>query len=130
MQQRSSNSAGATYLDRESRSRAIEAMAVRAADLIPEIRRVILFGSMETGIPTPRSDADLLVEVTRSTTDDPRDRAAAVMQAMQPLACPVDVFVYTSRELEQLAEAGSPLIRTALENGRDLLRSSARESAS
>lgn len=119
MRRRSSNSAGATYLDREARIRDLRAMAQSAAGKIPEIRRVILFGSVVSGIPTPRSDADLLVEVTNSTHADPRDRNADVIRAMSPLACPVDLFVYTTRELQELSDA--PLVTTALRDGVDLL---------
>jgi len=93
-------------------------MARRAADQIPEIRRVILFGSMVTGIATPRSDADFLIEVEGSSEADPRDRAARITRAMSPLACPVDLFVYTTIELGQL---DSPVIDEAIQHGVDLL---------
>lgn len=110
MQKRSSASAGAIYLDRDARMRDIEAMACRAAKRLPQIRRrIILFGSMMNGIPTPRSDADLLVE---STT--PIDRTE-VLEAMQPLACGVDLFVHVAGAEEAL------VVRTARRTGRDLL---------
>lgn len=114
MQKRSSNSAGAVYLDRESRVRDLEQMARRAAARVPQIRRIILFGSMVNGTPTPRSDADLLVEVGSAT--DPAD----VLRAMSPLVCPVDLFVFTC---EELAASDPPLVaKTALRDGKDLLR--------
>ena len=119
MRRRSSNSAGATYLDRDARIADLRAMARRAADRIPQIRRVILFGSLVSGIPTPRSDADVLVEVDGSAYADPRDRAADMIQAMSPLPCPVDLFVYTTPELRDLAQ--TPLVATALRDGTDLL---------
>ncbi len=121
MPARSSNSAGATYLDRESRIRDLREMARRAAKQIPEIRRVILFGSLVSGTPTPRSDADLLVEVDSSVHADPRDRAADVFRAMSPLVCPLDLFVYTTQELNDLAASHSPLVTTAFRKGVDLL---------
>lgn len=112
MRKSSSNSAGATYLDREARLRDLFMMAERAAARVPEIRRIILFGSMVNGIATPRSDADLLVEV-RVSTD-----AADVLRAMSPLPCPVDLFVFTSEELA----ATPPIVAsTALREGKVLL---------
>ncbi len=96
-------------------------MSRRAAAQIPEIRRIILFGSLVNGIPTPRSDADLLVEVSSSAHEDPRDRGVEVLRAMSPLVCPVDVFVYTTRELNELAASGSPLVTAALRDGKNLL---------
>ena len=102
MPPQSSKAAGAVYLDRESRLRDLTMMARRAASAIPEIRRVILFGSHVRGIPTPHSDADLLVEVAASADADPRDRALAVLRAMAPRVCPIDLFVYTTAELEAM----------------------------
>ena len=93
-------------------------MAQRAAAKIPAIRRIILFGSMAKGTPTPRSDADILIEVDRSAHDHPRDRNPEMIRAMSPLVCPVDLFVYTTGEL---AEQPSPVVVTALRDGIDLL---------
>ena len=121
MPAQSSKPAGAVYLDRESRLRDLTAMARRAASALPEIRRIILFGSHVRGIPTPRSDADLLVEVAASDDADPRDRALAVLRAMAPRVCPIDLFVYTTAELETLEAERSPLVLTALRDGIDLL---------
>jgi predicted nucleotidyltransferase len=121
MRTRSSNSSGAVYLDREARLGEVKAMARRAAERIPEIRRVLLFGSLVTGIPTPRSDADLLVEIDGEIAADLRDRAGAVSQAMSPLRCPVDLFVYTTAELQELLAERAPVVATALRDGVDLL---------
>jgi predicted nucleotidyltransferase len=121
MRTRSSNSSGATYLDREARLREVKTMARRAAARIPEIRRVLLFGSLVKGIPTPRSDADLLVEIDGEIADDPRDRAGEVSRAMSPLPCPVDLFVYTSAELHELLAERAPVVTAALRDGVDLL---------
>jgi len=97
-------------------------MAQRAAARIPAIRRVILFGSMVTGTPTPRSDADVLIEVDGSAHDHPRDRNPEMIRAMWPLVCPLDLFVYTTDELRQLTDARSPVVGTALRDGVDLLQ--------
>jgi len=52
---------------------------------------------------------------------DPRDRAGAVSEAMSPLPCPVDLFVYTSAELQELLAERAPVVATALRDGVDLL---------
>ena len=121
MPRRSSSSAGAVYLDRERRIEELRAGARRIADKMPGTRRVILFGSLVAGIPTPRSDADLLVVVDTSEHREPRDRVPDVLRALRPLPCPVDVFVLTAQELERYASEGDPLLREALTHGRDLL---------
>jgi predicted nucleotidyltransferase len=95
--------------------------ARRAASRLPALRRIILFGSLVAGIPTPRSDADLLVVLAESDHREPRDRVPEVRRALRPLPCPVDLFVLTSEELDQHTREGHPLVREARERGRDLL---------
>ena len=121
MPRTSSSSAGATYLNREERIAALRAAARRAVDRMPDVRRVVLFGSLARGIPTPRSDADLLVAVLSSPHPDPRDRVPEVLTAMRPLPCPLDLFVLTTAEIEARRCEGDPLLREALAGGIDLL---------
>jgi predicted nucleotidyltransferase len=121
MPRKSSSSAGAVYLDRERRIEELRAAARRAAARLPGVQRVILFGSLMAGIPTPRSDADLLVIVVESEHREPRDRVPEVLRALLPLPCPVDLFVLTAQELLRYTKEGNPLLREALEHGRDLL---------
>ncbi len=121
MRGRSSSSAGATYLDRNARIEELKAAARRAASRDPSIRRIVLFGSLAAGVPTPRSDADLLVIVETSRHGEPRDRVPEMLSALSPLPCPVDLFVLTTDEVPRLRTEGSPLLRVALETGFDLL---------
>lgn len=115
----SSSSAGAIYLDREQRIEALRLAAARAAERMPAIRRIVLFGSIANGVPTPRSDADLLIEVSRSDHGESRDRIPEVLRALAPLPCPVDLFVLTSEEIERFSRDGSPLLKAVF---RDPLR--------
>jgi predicted nucleotidyltransferase len=121
MPRRSSSSAGAVYLDREGRIEELRVAASRAATRLPALRRVILFGSLVAGIPTPRSDADLLVVLSESEHRQPRDRVPEVLRALTPLPCPVDLFVLTSEEFDRYSREGQPLVREARKHGRDLL---------
>ena len=121
MPRASSTSVGATYLDRAERVARLREAARRAAERLPSIRRVVLFGSLVAGIPTPRSDADLLVILDSSPHREPRDRVPGLLLVLSPLPCPVDLFVLTAAEVERAAEQGSPLLRVALATGADLL---------
>jgi predicted nucleotidyltransferase len=121
MRRTSSISAGAVYLDRDARIEALRAAVRRAAARLPAVRRVILFGSLVAGIPTPRSDADLLVVVSDSPHREPRDRVPELLRALSPLPCPLDLHVLTPEELERERREGNPLIREVLARGRDLL---------
>ena len=95
--------------------------ARRAAASLPSVRRVVLFGSMANGIPTPRSDADLLIVVGSSEHAQARDRIPSMLAAMSPLPCPVDLFVLTEDELAVGEARGDPIVREALANGVELL---------
>jgi uncharacterized protein len=121
MRHSSSSSAGADYLDKETVIRALRDAASRASQRMLSIRRVVLFGSLAAGTPTPRSDADLLVVVGRSAHAQPRDRIPELLEALAPLPCDVDLFVLTERELARAVASGAPLVRTALSTGVDLL---------
>ena len=120
MRRSSSSSAGAIYLNKAERLEALREAARRASARVPEIRRVILFGSLVSGVPTPRSDADVLVEVSSSPHAEPRDRIPDMLRAFRPLPCPLDLFVLTSEETGRPGP-GSPLVRLAFEAGLDLL---------
>ncbi len=121
MPPRSSSTAGATYLDKGARIEELRLAARRAADRMPSIRRVRLFGSLVAGIPTPRSDADLVVIVGSSPYAEPRDRLPDMLRALSPLPCPIDLRVLTEAEVERLRAEGSPLLRRAVDDGIDLL---------
>ena len=121
MRRTSSSSAGAVYFDRERRIEELRASARRAAARIPGLQRAILFGSLVSGIATPRSDADLLVVPAASEHTEPRDRVPVVLRALMPLPCPLDLFVLTAQEFERHARNDHPLLREVLRHGRDLL---------
>ena len=121
MPAKSSSSAGAIYLDRAQRIEELRRSAISARVRMPEIRRVILFGSLVTNSATPRSDADILIVVESSKHDHTRDRVPEMLRALSPLPCPVDLFVVTCNEVDRFQAAGSPLLRVALKTGMDLL---------
>jgi predicted nucleotidyltransferase len=85
------------------------------------VRQAILFGSLTTGIPTPRSDADLLIVVDTADHPEMRDRIPAMLAALSPLPCPIDLFVLTAEEVERARTCGDALVREAFSQGVDLL---------
>ena len=121
MHRSSPSSAGATYLDKARRIDELRQTARRAWTQLPSIQRMILFGSLAAGTPTPHSDADILVIVDRSPERASRDRVPALLQAMSPLPCPVDLFVLTNDEMERAQRDRDALVREALASGVDLL---------
>lgn len=83
----------------------------------PEIKRVLLFGSLAKGNAVPGSDADLLIVLAGS--DQPFLERLAVYR---PLAgsLGVDVFPYTEAELERMLAENNWLVREALLEGIEL----------
>ena len=121
MPRSSPTSAGATFLDKARRIEDLRHAARRAQAELPSIRRMILFGSLARGTPTPRSDADILVVVETSEHAQPRDRVPDLLRAMSPLPCPVDLFVATQDEFERARRAEDPFVREVVGSGLDLV---------
>jgi len=121
MRKSSSISAGATYLNKGRRVDELRRAARRAQGRLPSIEGMRLFGSLASGTPTPRSDADILIVVKTSEYGRPADRLPDMLRALAPLPCPVDLFVLTREEFETARPDGAPVVREALANGIDLL---------
>ena len=110
------------WLDRpavlEATRKAVRALARRR----PEVRLIILFGSMARGDAVPGSDVDLLVVLSESQGKF-LDRIPRYKPSGIPIG--VDVFPYTEAELKRMAQEGNPFIRQALAEGVTLFQRSA-----
>jgi HEPN domain-containing protein/predicted nucleotidyltransferase len=80
--------------------------------------RVILFGSHATDRADPESDLDLLI--VKHDDRRPLERRLEVEHLLADRGLPIDLVVYTPREMWQLFWAGSPFIEEVLESGRVL----------
>jgi predicted nucleotidyltransferase len=80
----------------------------------PEVESVIWFGSWIRGMPTPGSDVDLCLLLSKSNLPV-RDRISRYL----PLGFPVgiDLFAYTLDEFERLERASLSLF-VAISNGK------------
>ena len=83
----------------------------------PEIERALLFGSLQRGDAVPGSDADVLL-VLRTTDLSFSERAA--IYRPEDIGVPVDLFVYTQDELNDMLADGNRFVSRALAQGRDL----------
>lgn len=111
MHELSSSSAGVRFLDREAALAAIQAAAARAA-ACPGVLAIYLFGSFASGVPTPRSDADLLVGIA---DDADRERVRdCCLEAFRTLPVPVDLFVSTDSKVARSLSSGRGLPATVL----------------
>jgi predicted nucleotidyltransferase len=121
MLKKSYGSVEVTWLDRpavlEATRKAVRALARRR----PEVRRVILFGSMARGDAVPGSDVDLLV-VLSECDELFLDRIPRYKPSGIPVG--VDVFPYTEAELKRMAEEGNAFVTHALAEGVTLFQRS------
>ncbi len=113
MRKRSYGSVKVYWLDKEGLISALEKKAQDALKRFPELRKVVLFGSLARGEATPRSDADLLFVVEEAGPF--LERPARYLPFFEDLGFPVDLLVYTEPELERI-----PLAKRALKEGRVL----------
>ena len=88
----------------------------------PEVREVVLIGSLARGDWSAHSDADIVVVVDRSSEPVVAFRSGEYLPRAS-LGIPVDVFVYTASE----AEAWRPQYRSDVESGITLFRRNERE---
>lgn len=94
--------ASSRFVDREAVVEALRLLAMCLKARHAEIVAVYLFGSFATGTATPRSDADVVVEVVGDTEIALCDRLSEAVQAVFLEApVPVDVFVLTSERLRE-----------------------------
>lgn len=79
---------------------------------------IILFGSHAHGAAGGESDIDLLI--IKDTDQRPIDRRVEVEKILIDRNVPLDIFVYTPREIRYLYSVGSPFVDEVMETGRVL----------
>ncbi len=80
--------------------------------------KIILFGSYAIGNPTENSDLDLFVI---KETDLPRpERAVQVRKTIYGLMIPIDLIVYTPKEVDELKNKKYGFVYEVLNTGKTL----------
>lgn len=80
--------------------------------------RIILYGSHAQGGAGERSDIDLLI--LKDTNERPIERRIQVEKLLADRPLPLDILVYTPKEIRYLFSIGSPFIEEVLKTGRVL----------
>ena len=110
--------ASCRFIDRAGVLQELREAASRVRSAYPEILSVTLFGSFAVGVPTPRSDADILIEVEGSLTRaQRREAASSYADLFQDVSVPVEVFVCSAVELASSMEAGGGVAAVAHRTG-------------
>jgi predicted nucleotidyltransferase len=79
-----------------------------------DIQAVYLFGSFASGIPTPKSDVDLLIITERTNWDDLQTEFLSV-------SAPVDCHLVSPAAFEDMSASGKGVVGAAVRNGIRLL---------
>jgi predicted nucleotidyltransferase len=110
--------ASCRFIDRSGVLQDLRDAASHLRSTYPSILSVTLFGSFAVGVPTPRSDADILVEVEGSLTRAQRREAAARhADHFHSVSVPVELFVCSSAELVAGIKTGRGIAATAGRTG-------------
>jgi HEPN domain-containing protein/predicted nucleotidyltransferase len=111
--------AASRFVDREVVLAEFRLAAERAGAQCLGVKGIILFGSFAYGMPTPRSDADLLVVIREDA--DRQQVYDCCLAVLMSCPVPVDLFVLTRPEVEASRAAGRGLAATALQHALRLL---------
>lgn len=120
IQKRFYNSVKVFWLDKELLATRI-GEAVKSLTLRhPEVRRVVLFGSVADNRPTPASDIDILI-IVDNCQERFLDRPLLFRRYFEGIGLGTDIFVYTNNEVVQ----GMAFVNTALKKGKVLFNKEA-----
>lgn len=93
-------------LIRQQLPEALRQCAERLKAQCAEVRAVHLFGSFADGIPTPRSDADVVIEIAEADANARQHVREIAMSVFLEAPIPVDLFVLSSAQLEEAKRSG------------------------
>ena len=99
------------WLDREEALKRVEEAARRLLAEKPEVREVVLFGSLAEGRAVPGSDVDLLIILSKSEKDF-LSRKDDYLTYFSDVGLPCDLFCYTEEEIKN-----NPFARDVLQRG-------------
>ena len=97
------------WLDQEKLLKEIREVALRIGESEPDVRKIILFGSLAEKRAVPGSDADILVVLEKS--EKSFGERVSEWSGRFPVDFPVEVFPCT------VAELSSPLAQEAVRKG-------------
>lgn len=100
------------FINKEKILEDIEKEAKKIAETDNRIQSIYLFGSYAQGIPSFRSDADLLI-VLKEDNRRMIDRIDEFLLKFSNCPIPVDIWVYTEKEIEKAISSGNSFIKIA-----------------
>lgn len=108
------NFAASRFLNPEPVIDELKAAVYRMKMRRPDIKAVYLFGSYASGIPGPKSDADLIIVTEENSTED-------IQTELLQVSVPVDLYLLKPASLQQKAASGKGIAAAAVRSGIKLL---------
>jgi predicted nucleotidyltransferase len=107
MQKVFTNFASSRFVDQDAVIAGLKQCAARLKSQRKEIKGVYLFGSFASGKATPRSDADVVIEIMDNHADSRSRVADETVGIFLDAAVPVEVFILTSSQLTEGERLGT-----------------------
>ncbi len=104
------------WLNRTLLRRKISDAVTVLAQSHPEVKKIVLFGSVAEDRAVPGSDVDILI-IVEKVSGGFLDRPIPYQDYFRDIGLSTDMFVYTEKEM---TSGSIPLLRTALAKGRVL----------
>ena len=106
--------AASRFLNRERILREVDAVVEVLKSDRPDVKEIYLFGSFAQGVPTPKSDVDLLIIAEGSD-------AEGFLAYFLFVSIPVDIYVMTPESFRKKKETGKGIVGAAVHKGLRLL---------
>lgn len=106
--------ASSRFVDRQAVVDILRTLARRLKAQQAQIAAVHLFGSFACGTAGPRSDADIVIEISRQDADLVGELLAAAHQVFSESPVPVDVYVLPSDRLCEGPGIGGAVAREGI----------------
>jgi predicted nucleotidyltransferase len=106
--------AASRFLNRDRILREVDAVVELLKSDRPDVKEIYLFGSFAWGVPTPKSDIDLLIVADESEAD-------ALSPYFLSVSIPVDLYMMTPESFRRKRETGKGIVGAAAHKGIRLL---------
>jgi len=101
------------WFDKKLLTNQISEAVKRLVSERPDVKKVILFGSVAEKRATPASDVDIVI-IVEDSSQRFLDRPLPFSKYFQDIGLGVELFIYTQKEI---AEEDIPFVRTAFKKG-------------
>jgi len=112
--------ASSRFIDKAATINALRRCAEQLKAQCAEVVAVHLFGSFADGIPTPHSDADIVVEIAKEDAGTRQRVREIAVSVFLEAPVPVDLFILSSAQLDEGKRIGRGIAGAIARGGMQL----------